>query len=62
VAGPKIRVTFEINPDSYEMLKDVRDRYGHPNTSKSLRCLLSYAAQDGDWDKIFREVRCAQCG
>jgi hypothetical protein len=61
MAGPKIKVTFEINPDSYELLKQVRDRYKLPDTSKALRCLLDYAAADGDWDEIFAKVRCPRC-
>ncbi len=59
---PKVRVVFEINPDSLEMLKDVAQRYEMPDPSKALRCLLDYAATDGDWDEMFRKVRCRRCG
>lgn len=62
MATPKIKVTFEITPDSYEMLKTIRDRYDLPDTSKALRCLLEYAAKDGDWDNLFKTVRCRRCG
>jgi hypothetical protein len=59
---PKVRVVFEIYPDSLEMLKDVAQRYEMPDPSKALRCLLDYAATDGDWDEMFRKVRCRRCG
>jgi hypothetical protein len=59
---PKVRVVFEIYPDSLEMLKDVAQRYEMPDPSKALRCLLDYAATDGDWDEMFKKVRCRRCG
>lgn len=58
----KSRVIFEIYPDSYEMLLEITQRYQLPDPSKALRCLLDYAATDGDWDKIFKKVRCRRCG
>lgn len=58
----KLRVTFEIYPDSLEMLNDVARRYGMPDASKALRCLLDYAATDGEWKTIFEQVRCRRCG
>ena len=63
MTGSKIKVTFEIHADSYELLKTILDRYGLPDTSKALRCLLAYSASDeSDWDDIFRKVRCLRCG
>jgi len=62
MAGQKIKVTFEINPDAYDMLKTVQDKFELPDTSKALRCLLDYASQDGDWDEIFGKIRCPRCG
>lgn len=62
MATPNIKVTFEIKPDMYEMLKKVRDKYGLPDTSKAMRVLLDYAADDGDWDEIFATTRCRRCG
>jgi hypothetical protein len=59
---PKLRVTFEIYPDSWEMLQDVTKKYQLPDPSKALRCLLDYAATDGDWHEIFEKVRCRRCG
>lgn len=58
----KSRVIFEIYPDSYEMLLEITQRFQLPDPSKALRCLLDYAATDGDWDKIFKQVRCRRCG
>lgn len=63
MAGPaKLRVTFEINVDSYQMLRDIAEKYQLPDASKALRCLLDYAATDGDWEAIFKTVRCRRCG
>ena len=59
---PNIKVTFEIKPDMYDMLKTVQDKYELPDTSKTLRVLLDYAATDGDWEEIFGKVRCSRCG
>jgi hypothetical protein len=59
---PKIRVTFEIYPDSLQMLQEVATKYAMPDPSKALRCLLDYAATDGDWAEIFEKVRCRRCG
>ena len=62
MAAPNTKITFEIKPDSYEMLKKIRDKYELPDTSKAVRILLEYAATDGDWDEIFAQVRCRNCG
>jgi len=62
MAGAKAQVQFEINPDSFEMLVRIAERYNLPDVSKALRCLLDYAATDGDWDEIFKTVRCRRCG
>lgn len=58
----KLRVTFEIHADSWRMLQEIARRYELPDASKALRCLLDYAATDGDWDQIFKQVRCRRCG
>jgi hypothetical protein len=59
---PKLRVTFEIYPDSLQMLQDAAAKYQLPDASKALRCLLDYAATDGEWSQIFEKVRCRRCG
>ena len=58
---PKLRVEFEIYGDSWAMLQEITRRYELPDASKTLRCLLDYAATDGDWDKIFKQIRCRRC-
>jgi hypothetical protein len=58
MAGGKVRAEFEVNPDSIEMLGRIVERYRLPDPSKALRCLLDYAATDGDWDEIFKTIRC----
>ncbi len=62
MSGVKVKVPFEIQPDSHEMLRTIAARYELPDASKALRCLLDYAATDGDWDEIFAKVRCRRCG
>ncbi len=62
MAGVKVKIPFEIHPDGYEMLQNIVERYQVPDVSKALRCLLDYAATDGDWDEIFAKVRCRRCG
>ena len=62
MAGVKVKMTFEIQPDANEMLQTVAERYKLPDSSKALRCLLDYAATDGDWDEIFGKIRCRRCG
>ncbi len=62
MAGVKVEVPFEVHPDTCEMLALIAERYGLPDASKALRCLLDYAATDGDWDEIFGRVRCRRCG
>jgi hypothetical protein len=57
----KIKVSFEIRPNSLEMLKQLKEKYELPDESKVLRCILEYVAQDGDKEQIFGVVRCHQC-
>ena len=52
LSAKKLRVTFEVYPDSLAMLNDIAQRHGLPDASKALRCLLDYAATDGDWKEI----------
>jgi len=58
---PKLRVEFEIYGDSWAMLQEITRRYELADPSKALRCLLDYAATDGDWDAMFKKVRCRRC-
>ena len=62
MAGAKVKIPFEIHPDAYEMLVLIADRYALPDPSKALRCLLDNAATDGNWDEIFKKIRCRRCG
>ena len=62
MAGVKQTVTFEIQDDLMQMLNAVAEKYNLPDAGKALRCLLDYAATDGDWDAIFSEIRCNRCG
>ncbi len=57
----KISVSFEIYDEAHEMLKEIVKKYDLPDTSKAIRCLLDYAAKDGDLDEIFKVIRCRHC-
>ena len=61
MAGEKISIEFEINSDAEEMLSKIARQYNLPDKSKVIRCLLDYAAEERDWDKIFKKVRCRRC-
>ena len=62
MAGAKQAVTFEIQDDLMQMLSAAAEKYNLPDANKALRCLLDYAATEGDWDVIFSEIRCNRCG
>ena len=62
MAGVKVKMPYEVVADQHEMLQTVAERYSLSDVSKALRCLLDYAATDGDWDEIFKKVRCRRCG
>jgi hypothetical protein len=62
MSGRKLKVAFEIHPDSFDMLLRATDRYQIPDVSKTLRCVLDYVAAEGDWDQIFGKIRCRRCG
>ena len=62
MAGVKVETPYELIADQHEMLQTIAERYSLPDASKALRCLLDYVATDGDWDEIFKKVRCRRCG
>ncbi len=62
MAGDKVSVTFEIQPDAEKMLEHAAKQYGLPGKDKALRCLLDYLAKDANWNQIFSLVRCMRCG
>jgi hypothetical protein len=61
MSGQKLKVAFEIYPDSFETLLKAAKQHGIADPSKALRCLLDYMATDGDWQEIFGRVRCRRC-
>jgi len=62
MAGLKESVSMELQADAVRMLNAAAEKYNLADAGKALRCLIDYAAQDGDWDKIFAEVRFLRCG
>ena len=57
MAGEKMSVNFEVNPDSVEMLNTITEQYRLPNSSKTLRCLLDYIAEsEEDWGLAFKKL------
>ena len=62
MAGKKISVTFEINPDAFEMIGKITQKYGLPDDSKTIRCLLDFVSEkEANWDSIFKKIRCRRC-
>jgi hypothetical protein len=62
MASDKITVEFEIQPEALALVDEIVAAYDLPDRSKAIRCLLDYAAEDGDRDAIFGTVRCRRCG
>ena len=62
MASKKISTTFEINPDSLEMIGKITQKYGLPDDSKTIRCLLDFVSEkESNWDAIFKKIRCLRC-
>ena len=62
MAGDKISVTFEINPDALKMLEKITDKYTLTDNSKTIRCLLDFVLEkESNWDSIFKKIRCTRC-
>ena len=61
MAGPKIRVEFDINTDTKEMLEEAMQTYKIRDLSKTLRVVLDYVMAEGDKDAIFKKIRCRRC-
>jgi hypothetical protein len=62
MSGKKTPVVFEIKEDSDILLDQIVAKYGLPDKSKALRCLLSYREEKEDqWADMFETVRCP-CG
>lgn len=62
MAGVKSSTSFELQEDAVRMLNAAAEKYDLNDAGKALRCLIDYAAQDGDWDLIFGQIRCLRCG
>ena len=43
------------------MLEYASDKYQLGDNLKVLRCILDYAATDGDWEEVFKQIRCIRC-
>lgn len=61
MAGDKISVSFDVQPDDIVLLDKAVKDYDLPDRSKALRCLIDYLAEDGDWDEVFEVIRCRRC-
>ena len=62
MAGKKVSVTFDINTDAFEMIETITKKYGLPNHSKTIRCLLDFVSEkEANWDAIFKKIRCHRC-
>ncbi|MCY3980856.1 MAG: hypothetical protein OXF26_03495 [Alphaproteobacteria bacterium] len=61
MAGDKVKVEVELNPDMLTLLDDAVKDYRLADRSKALRCLLDWLAADGDRDTVFKKIRCRRC-
>ena len=62
MAGKKVSVTFDINTDAVEMIGKITEKYGLPDDSKTIRCLLDFVSEkEANWDAIFKKIRCRRC-
>ncbi len=62
MAGQKVSVTFDINPDALEMIRKITQKYELPDESKTIRCLLDFVSEkEANWDSIFKKIRCLRC-
>ncbi|MHC4909134.1 MAG: hypothetical protein ACYTF9_05380 [Planctomycetota bacterium] len=59
---PNQTCTLELKPSHLEYLEAMVEKHGLPDTSKALRCLVTYARSNPDMeDTLFREIRCTDC-
>ncbi len=61
MGGIKVTESFELNEGHVTWLAEMANRHDLESRDKALRCLLEYAMQDGDEERIFDEVRCHHC-
>ncbi len=61
MAGDKVKVEVELNPDMLTLLDDAVKDFRLADRSKALRCLLDWLAADGDRDAVFKKIRCRRC-
>lgn len=55
-------ISVELESGKVEFLDQVVRKYGLPDVSKAIRCLINYARENPDQlDAIFAEVRCLDC-
>ncbi len=62
MAGKKLSVTFDIYPETLEMLRRITKQYELSDDSKTIRCLLDFVSEkEENWDPIFKKIRCRRC-
>ena len=63
MAGKKIKVDFELQQDSIDMLDYFKDKYKLADRSKALRVILDYVADESEeHEYIYSVRRCLRCG
>ena len=63
MAGKKVKVDFEIQQDSIDMLDYFKDKYKLADRSKALRVILDYVADESEeHEYIYSVRRCLRCG
>jgi hypothetical protein len=54
--------TVQLKPRQYQYLQEMARKYGLPDVSKALRCLIDFAIESPQQEKdIFQTVRCKDC-
>ena len=62
MAGENIEYTFQIKQHQLDYLEAMCAKHGHPDISKTLRCLVNFAKDEpAQEDGIFKEMRCLEC-
>ena len=57
-----VATTFEIKETQREYLEAMAKKHHLPDSSKALRCLITFAMEETDHESsIFSEIRCTNC-
>ena len=53
---------IDLESSQVQFLEDTARKFGLPDASKAVRCLVNYARENpGKHSEIFDEIRCSDC-